>query len=196
MNTPPSDKPVFLPLSLPSREQCLTILEEAGCEIGVIEHCLAVESLSLLIGQRCGGKINLAVLCAGALLHDVGRSVTHDVQHVIRGVEILKALGIDLKVVNIVKKHIGAGLTREDAHNLGFPDDDYMPSTLEEKIVAHADNLVGDPSSPDRRKTRAEMAQEFLDKGLPEAAKRGMALHDELSAICGIDLDQLITPKS
>ncbi len=191
MSIPPSDKPMFMPLDLPSREQCLSILEGAGCEIGVIEHCQAVEELAILIGQRCGDKIDLDLLLAGALLHDVGRSVTHGIQHAIRGVEILRVLGIDKRVVNIVKKHIGAGLTRVDAHSLGFPDDDYMPSTLEEKIVAHADNLVGDILSPKKRKTKEEMIQHLIDKDLPEAAERARALHDELSAICGIDLDEI-----
>ena len=179
------------PLALPTRERCLSILEEAGCEMGVIEHCLAVEKLAILIGQRCGEDIDLVLLRAGALLHDVGRGERHDIQHAIRGVEILQGLEIDQRVVNIVKKHIGAGLTKEDTHDLGFPEDDYMPSSLEEKIVAHADNMVGDPSSPDRRKTGEEVVQEFLDKGLPEAAKRAGALHDELSAVCGIDLDKI-----
>ena len=164
---------------LPTREQCLSILKEAGCESGVIEHCLAVEKLALQIGQRCREDIDLALLSAGALLHDAGRGERHDIQHAIKGVAILQGLGIDQRVIDIVKKHIGAGLTRDDARSLGLPEDDYMPSTL------------GDPSSPDRRKTKKEVIQEFLDKGLLEAAKRARALHDELSEVCGIDLDNI-----
>ena len=38
--------------------------------------------------------------------------------------------------------HIGAGIPREEAQLMGLPFKDYLPVTLEEKIVAHADNLI------------------------------------------------------
>ena len=37
---------------------------------------------------------------------------------------------------------VEAGITREEAVKLGLPEKSYLPQTLEEKIVAHADNLV------------------------------------------------------
>ena len=49
--------------------------------------------------------------------------------------------------VNLLEKIINngsveAGITREEAVKLGLPEKSYLPQTLEEKIVAHADNLV------------------------------------------------------
>ena len=45
-------------------------------------------------------------------------------------------------VLHIIERHIGAGITEEEAIKLGLPEKSYVPVTLEEKIVAHADNLV------------------------------------------------------
>ena len=78
----------------------------------------------------------------GALLHDIGRSKTHGIEHAIEGVEIARRYGYSQDVLNIIERHIGAGITAEEAVKLGLPEKSYLPETLEEKIVAHADNLI------------------------------------------------------
>ena len=78
----------------------------------------------------------------GALLHDIGRSRTHGITHAIEGVEIARGYGYPDNVLNIIERHIGAGITPEEAERLGLPKKSYVPQTLEEKIVAHADNLI------------------------------------------------------
>ena len=174
---------------MPSRQECIRILEEEGCEPAVIEHCFAVEALASKIGVLCDA--NLDLITAGALLHDVGRSITHDIWHLVRGVEVLERREIDERVIAIARKHLGAGLTLDDAKGLGFPDGDYMPSTIEEKIVTYSDNVVGDPLSPDRRKTGKEASWELMEKGLETAAERALALHNELCNYCDEDLDKI-----
>ncbi len=76
------------------------------------------------------------------LLHDIGRTKTHTIKHAVVGAEILRNLNFPDEIVNITIKHIGAGIPPKEAEILGLPPGDYMPHTLEEKIVAHADNLV------------------------------------------------------
>lgn len=174
---------------MPSRQECIQILEEEGCEPAVVEHCLAVEALASKIGVLCDTNMNL--ITAGALLHDVGRSITHDIWHIIRSVEILKRRNVDDRVIAIARKHLGAGLPPEEAKALGFPDGDYMPATIEEKIVTYSDNVVGDPTSPDRRKTGKAAAWELREKGLEAAAERALALHNELCNYCDEDLDKI-----
>ena len=56
--------------------------------------------------------------------------------------EIAKRYGYGKDVLKIIERHIGAGITEEEAVKLGLPKKSYLPETLEEKIVAHADNLV------------------------------------------------------
>ena len=56
--------------------------------------------------------------------------------------EILRENNYSEDVVNIVERHIGVGITENEAEKLNLPIKSYVPITLEEKIVAHADNLL------------------------------------------------------
>ena len=58
------------------------------------------------------------------------------------GVKIAQEHGYNEDVLNIIERHIGAGITESESVKLGLPKKSYVPQTLEEKIVAHADNLV------------------------------------------------------
>ncbi len=78
----------------------------------------------------------------GGLLHDIGRSKTHDVDHAVVGAEILREMGIPEELVLVVERHIGAGIPADEAVELGLPEKHFMPETLEEKIVAYADKLI------------------------------------------------------
>jgi uncharacterized protein len=89
-----------------------------------------------------GHEINPELIYLGAVLHDFGRCCTHEISHAVEGFKLAKARGIESEVSEIIKRHIGAGISKEEARNLGLPEDDYFPRSLEEKIVAHADNLV------------------------------------------------------
>ena len=52
-------------------------------------------------------------------------------------------------MVEIVKRHVGAGIADEEAAELGLPAGDYIPSTLEEKVVCFSDKMVsGDVIRP------------------------------------------------
>ncbi len=119
---------------------CIGLLRRAGCSEGVIAHCRAVRDLALAYASD--PLVDRDLLEAGALLHDIGRGVTHDLRHAEAGGAICRSFGLDEAVVAIVERHIGAGLTAEECSLLGLIPRDCMPRTLEEKIVAHADNLV------------------------------------------------------
>lgn len=89
-----------------------------------------------------GYDIDIRLVEAGALLHDIGRSQSHEVDHAVRGAEIARDLGLPDKVIRIIERHIGAGIPEEEAREIGLPDGKYIPFTLEEKIVAYADKLI------------------------------------------------------
>ena len=128
-----------------TRAAAIKLLEEAGCASNVIEHCEEVASLAFEIANEVkakGQEINPELAYIGALLHDFGRCYSHEISHAAEGFKLAKAIGIESEVSEIIKRHIGAGISKEEAKNLGLPEDDYCPRSLEEKIVAHADNLV------------------------------------------------------
>ena len=121
------------------------------------------------------------------MLHDIGRCRTHSIRHAVEGAAIARGLGLPEEVVNIIERHIGGGISQEEAGSLGLPSRDYLPETLEEKIVAHADNLI---EGTVKVSVKAAVA-EFTRRGLGEATKRVTALHEELSSIARKDLDEV-----
>jgi tRNA (cytidine56-2'-O)-methyltransferase len=170
---------------VPTREECLGLLKEAGCTENVIAHCLAVEGLALKIAKLANAETRL--VSAGALLHDIGRSRTHGVAHAVEGGNLARELGLDIKVIHIIERHMGAGITPEEAEKIGLPPGEYIPETLEEKIVAHSDNLVQE----NKKAPVIGVVTRFKELGYHEAAEKILALHRELSTICGLDLDTL-----
>ncbi len=169
--------------ALPTREECLDLLRRSGCNESVINHCLAVEELALKIAELAHANIKL--VSVGALLHDIGRGRTHGVDHAVEGAKIAKELGLPEAVVLIIERHIGAGIALEDAKRIGLPPKDYVPRTLEEKIVAHADNLIEE----NIKRSVEEIVRRFEELGYKDAAERILGLYKELSDICGLDLD-------
>lgn len=170
--------------TIPSEDECIELLIEAGCKRRVIIHCCTVEAVAKEIVSRVKGA-DPDLVAAGALLHDIGRSVDHSIMHAYIGSQIVQAHGLPQPIVDIVRKHTGAGLDAEDVEELGLPDADYMPRTLEEKIVAHADNMVSD----NKVVKHSHSSDKLRNKGAERGADRIDALHAELSALYGEDLD-------
>ena len=101
--------------------------------------------------------------------------------------KIARKIGLPLDILYIIERHLGAGIPKEEAVKLGLPEKDYIPETLEEKIVTHADNLIQDCK---RQRIEKEITQ-AKEKGLEQVAQRLIDLHKELSDICGINLDDI-----
>ena len=130
---------------LPSREQAIELLRKNNCPPKVINHCEAVADLALEIAgklEKKGIKVNLELVEAGALLHDIGRSKSHAVDHGVVGAKIAESEGLPEELVSIIKRHVGGGITAKEAEKFGWPKDIYEPVTLEEKIVSYADKLI------------------------------------------------------
>jgi tRNA (cytidine56-2'-O)-methyltransferase len=172
-------------LEIISDEECIEILKRVSCEGNVIEHCKAVQRLAVKIAYLTEADVDL--VSAGALLHDIGRSRTHSIDHGVEGAKIAKELKLPKPVVHIIERHIGAGISKQEAKELGLPLKDYVPRTIEEKIVAHADNLmIG------RKKRRVEFIVEKMNReGHQTAANKILRLHRELSKKCGVDIDEI-----
>lgn len=119
----------------------IELLEKENTPENVIEHSKAVYRKAMEIAANFDNA-DVDLIRKGALLHDIGRSRTHGITHAIEGVKIARKYGYSQDVLNIIERHIGAGITAEEAVKLGLPEKSYLPQTLEEKIVAHADNLI------------------------------------------------------
>lgn len=167
-------------------KEAISLLKKYGASDSIIAHVKQVRDYAMEIAAGCDCDRELVE--AGALLHDIGRSRTHGIDHAIVGSEILRKEGVDERIVRITERHVGAGLTKEEAANLGLPPKDYVPETIEEKIVCHADNLIGN----NERITIHDAIRTAKEKWSPDALERLTRMHFEVfrpeKAIVGREL--------
>ena len=171
---------------LPSPETALKLLTQSGCSRQVVRHCKAVTKLAVQIAENCkkkGMNVDIQLVQVGALLHDIGRSKTHSVDHVVEGAKTAKSLGLPDPVVSIIERHAGGGITKSEAERLGWPNRCYVPQTLEEKIVSYADKLI-----EGSRRVKIERTVQKLSRDLGDnhsAIERVKRLHREFSCLVG-----------
>jgi uncharacterized protein len=169
---------------LPSREQATKILFDNKCSPQVVSHCLAVADFALEVAAKLKQKgfgVDLELVEAGAVLHDIGRAKSHGVDHSLEGSKIASELGLPQPLINVIKRHIGAGITAKEADELGWPQDIYVPQTLEEKIVCYADKRI------DHGKVvpiEVEIGK-LESKGFTDGAERVRSLHVEITGLLG-----------
>jgi uncharacterized protein len=143
-----------------SNKEALSILRGYCSDERVLGHCVAVSRVAAKIAGDAvsrGHAVDVGFVESAALLHDIGRSQTHGIDHGIAGAKILEDYP---DYARVCLTHIGAGITRGEAEKAGLPPGDYIPKTVEEKIIAHADNLV----DGERTRTLEEAAREFALK--------------------------------
>lgn len=166
--------------------EALQILREEGCSSEVIDHVMAVKEVSLEIARNIsekGHEVDLELVEAGALLHDIGRSKTHDISHGVVGARILKERGLD-RLSSFAENHLGAGISKEEAEELDIPAKDYLPTTLEEKIVTYGDNLLRGDEVISFDEALEELREE-LGSDHPSVG-RFKELHRELKELGGV----------
>jgi len=170
---------------LPSREEAISLLKAAGCPPEVVRHSERVAKVAVRIARACaraGLSVDLALVEAGALLHDIGRAKTHSIAHVFIGAEMAREFGLPEELVEVILRHTG-GLRPEVAKAFGWPPGDYAPRTLEEKIVAYADKLVEGRHVLSFEVALARLAREL---GPDHPAVANLArIHEELSRVLG-----------
>jgi uncharacterized protein len=120
-------------------------------------HSKKVQEISLRIAKKVKKnypKLNISFIKNASLLHDIGRFSCpplekNSIRHGIKGAEILRKEGLQ-KYAKFAERHIGAGISKKDIieQKLDLPLKDYMPKSMEEKIISHADNVTkGDKES-------------------------------------------------
>lgn len=97
-------------LILPSRNQCLELMEAHGMLPNIREHSLRVTQVAVYLGEAlaaAGHPLRLPLIEAGALLHDLGKTpcLGTGKNHAEWGAVILAELGYH-EVARIVKEHV------------------------------------------------------------------------------------------
>ncbi|HMD78377.1 MAG TPA: HDIG domain-containing protein [Nitrososphaerales archaeon] len=177
---------------IPSEEEAVALHRKHGSSDRIIEHCKTVTKVAKILADefnRRGITVDTKAVVAGAMLHDIGRSRTQTVRHGVEGSGIVEKEGADRVVVEIVRKHVGAGLVPEEAEKLGLPELDYVPKTLEERIVCFSDKMV----ASNNVRPFDEEVHRFTIKSHDVA--RLLALKRKLQEELGTDPEALVLAK-
>lgn len=93
----------------------------------VLQHSIEMAHIAGMIAEELGADV--AIAKAGALVHDIGKALDHEVQgtHIEIGMRILQKFGADERIVTAMKSH----------------HEDYPYETIESIIVQTADSISG-----------------------------------------------------
>ena len=141
----------------------------------LVRHSRDVADKALAIAkQHPELDVDLAFVEEAAMLHDIGIVMTDApgihcygenpyIRHGILGAEILRKEGLP-RHARVAERHTGAGITAAEvtSQNLPLPVSDYLPETMEEKLICYADKFFS-KSHPEKEKT-LESARRSLMK--------------------------------
>lgn len=127
-------------------------------------HSRLVMEKSLSIADNISLDINRRFVEDAALLHDIGIYLCHApgifcnghrpyLCHGTEGARILRAEGEE-NLAKVAERHTGAGLTTDNIINqdLPLPHRDFIPQTIEEKLVCYADKFFSKSGDPTKEK--------------------------------------------
>lgn len=116
-------------------------------------HSAAVRDLALSIATRHNLQIDTEFVNEAAMLHDIGIVMCDApgiscfgtepyLRHGIEGARILRAEGLP-RHARVAERHTGAGITAQEVveGEMPLPVADYLPETLEEKLICFADKF-------------------------------------------------------
>jgi uncharacterized protein len=126
----------------------------------VYTHCEIVCAVAEQLLDRHRPAVDVELVRAGSLLHDIGAYRLYDAQgqldqanyirHGVLGHALLRELGFPQRVCRFCSCHTGVGLSSEDVlrQQLPLPAADYLAETDEEKLVMYADKFHSKTTPP------------------------------------------------
>jgi uncharacterized protein len=151
-------------MRVPADEEILALHEKhaptAAALDSVYTHCLIVGGIAEQLHTSSGAGLDLALVRAGSLLHDVGVYRLYDdagqldhagyIRHGLLGYQLLREEGLPEELCRFASHHTGMGLARDDViqQRLPLPPADYLADTGEEKLVMYADKFHSKTSPP------------------------------------------------
>src|SRR3989344_546492 len=141
----------------------------------VLLHSIEMSHIAGMMAAELGADVSVAK--KGALFHDIGKAVDHEVQgtHVEIGRKILQKFGMDEKVVKAMEAH----------------HEEYPYSTLESRIVQAADAISG--ARPGARKDTVEIYLKRLEE-LERIAGSFEGVEKSYAVQAGRELRIFVTP--
>lgn len=143
----------------------------------VLQHSIEMAHISGMLAEELGADVQIAK--AGALLHDIGKALDHEVQgtHVEIGRKILQKFGTDERIVKAMQSH----------------HEEYPYETIESIIVQTADAISGG-----RPGARRESVENYIKKleDLEKIAVSKDGVEKAYALAAGREIRVFVTPDS
>lgn len=190
----------------PSVEDAERFLSDIECPAEIVEHSRLIAAKAQRIGEqaaRAGVTVDTRLVTVGALLHDcgqvlLGRDAGEPLQlieccliHSRRMVERSDLGDAEFRAIlgPLVESHVGPGLAADDirrineAQGTSIPVRDYLPQTLEARILCYAGMLFEGVREMSYRERLEDQIKTFgAESGI---VRRSLALHDSLGEWAG-----------
>ncbi|MFQ5856623.1 MAG: ribonuclease Y [Anaerolineae bacterium] len=143
----------------------------------VLQHSIETAHLAAMLAAELGADVD--VVRAGALLHDIGKAVSHEVEgpHALIGADIAKRYGMGPKIVNAISAH----------HH------EEEPQSVEAIVVEAADAISG--ARPGARRETLEMYAKRI-KALEDIAREFEGVEESYAIQAGRELRIIVTPDA
>ena len=143
----------------------------------VLQHSIEMAHISGMLAEELGADVQIAK--AGALLHDIGKALDHEVQgtHVEIGRKILQKFGTDERIVKAMQSH----------------HEEYPYETIESIIVQTADAISGG-----RPGARRESVENYIKKleDLEKIASSKPGVEKAYALAAGREIRVFVTPQN
>ena len=142
----------------------------------VLQHSIEMAHIAGMLAEELGADV--AIAKAGALVHDIGKALDHEVQgtHIEIGMRILQKFGADERIVTAMKSH----------------HEDYPYETIESVIVQTADSISG--GRPGARRDSVENYLKRL-KELEALVNAFPAVEKSYALQAGREIRIFVTPE-
>jgi ribonuclease Y len=142
----------------------------------VLQHSIEMAHIAGMLAEELGADIQIAK--AGALVHDIGKALDHEVQgtHIDIGIRILQKFGADPRIITAMKSH----------------HDDVPHETIEAVIVQTADMISG--GRPGARRDSVENYIKRL-QDLEALAKSFDGVEKSYALSAGREIRIFVTPE-
>lgn len=185
-------------MHLPSYEEIITLHQSLAPSDDVFAvnftHSEIVRDIAMEIARSSNLSLDLDLVAAGSLLHDVGYypiltktgellPERQGIEHGILGEQLLEEAGYPESLSRIASHHTGSGVRKDDIirNNLPLPYRDFLAETNEEKLIMYADKFHSKHHGKSTFNTFA-----WYERYLEQFGEKNVATFRELAGLFGI----------
>ena len=154
----------------------------------LLTHSEMVARKALSVADAARLDIDRDFVYDAAMLHDIGifrcdapgiycHGTEPYIRHGVIGAELMRREGLEA-YARVCERHTGSGLTAKEIAETGMPlpPMDFLPETLEEKLICYADKFFSKSGDP-REEKSLERVRRSMSKFGPDSLARFDALH-------------------